>query len=324
MKISVAMCTYNGEEFLNEQIDSILNQSMQVNEIVVCDDGSTDKTIKILNEYLALNPDLFKIYINEVNLRSVKNFEKAINLCTGDIIFLSDQDDIWVKEKVESYMEYFIKNPRINVLASNGYCLDHLSEVKEKYAIWDVPAFLRAENINVNYYNLITQIGNLATGASMAFRKEILNEVLPFPIIKDFHHDEWIAIISSKKNSFELLDEKYFYYRIHKNQQVGGVFYKKNEITRKSLTHLFDLYESDSSLVILKRRLKKLAFSYQRNLDLLERTESNSEIFEGNLETIENTYNKISNFMMKKYPLTASILKVTDKLLNKRQLSNKK
>lgn len=99
MKTSVALCTYNGEKYIKEQLDSILNQTKKVDEIIVCDDCSSDKTVEILNHYSSTNPGLFKIYINEQNLRSVKNFEKAITLCTGDIIFLSDQDDFWVNEK---------------------------------------------------------------------------------------------------------------------------------------------------------------------------------------------------------------------------------
>ena len=87
MKISVALCTYNGEQFLKEQLDSILKQTQKVDEIVICDDGSTDATINILENYSANYPNIFHIYRNKVNLRSVKNFEKAITLCTGDLIF---------------------------------------------------------------------------------------------------------------------------------------------------------------------------------------------------------------------------------------------
>ena len=75
MKLSVAMCTYNGGRFLKEQIDSILNQTLKVDEIIVCDDISTDDTLTILEEYSNKNPNLFKIYKNEINLKSVKNFE---------------------------------------------------------------------------------------------------------------------------------------------------------------------------------------------------------------------------------------------------------
>ncbi|MEN9487928.1 MAG: hypothetical protein RL494_193 [Bacteroidota bacterium] len=320
MTVSVALCTYNGEQFIKEQIDSILNQTVPVNEIIICDDRSNDTTIEILEQYSIENPGIFKIFINETNLRSVKNFEKAITLCSGDIIFLSDQDDIWVPNKVEAYLDYFDKNPQIEVLTSNGYCINEQSEVEDKYAVWDVPYFLREKKIAVNYYAIITQIANLATGASMAIKRSILPEMIPFPVIKDFHHDEWIAIISSRKNAFELLHEKYFYYRIHSNQQVGGVFHKKNNEIKKKLTNYFILGENDSPLYLLKRKLKRLSNAYKRNRNLLENGGQHAKIFEDNLIQIEKAFNEANWAMNKKYPLSSSILKVTDKIFNKRQL----
>ena len=320
MQISVALCTYNGEKFIHQQIDSILKQSLKVDEIVVCDDGSNDKTIEILNDYSKKNPDLFKIHQNEKNLRSVKNFEKAIQLCIGDVIFLSDQDDIWVKEKVADYIDYFNKNPKIEVLVSNGFCINENSEVQEKYSIWDAPEFLRQQNIHFNYYNLITYTANIATGASMAFKKEILKEILPFPIIKDFHHDEWIAIISSQKNTFELLNEKYFYYRIRQYQQVGGVFFEKTKQTRRILTAIFYLDSPDSSFVEMKKRLKKLSLAYQRNINLLKLETRYNYLFKDNLVEIEKKFFEIKKMMYKKYWLKASFLNLLDKIQNKRQL----
>ena len=257
MNLSVALCTYNGEKFLTEQLDSILNQTQKITEIIVCDDGSTDQTISILENYNVRFPNLFKIHQNEHNLRSVKNFEKAISLCTGEIIFLSDQDDIWVCNKVEDYVSYFNNHPNINVLASNGYCIDQNSIVHEKYAFWDAPQFLRDKNIDVDYFKIITHISNIATGASMAFRKSIVNDILPFPLMNNFHHDEWIALISSATSSFDLLNKKYFYYRIHDSQQVGGVFYEKNETNRQYLTDFFDFNSQQITFKIFRKRLRK-------------------------------------------------------------------
>lgn len=320
MKISVALCTYNGEQFIKEQIDSILNQTLPVNEIIVCDDRSKDRTIEILEEYSSLNPGLFKIYVNEKNLRSVKNFEKAISLCTGDIIFLSDQDDIWTNNKVADYIYYFNNHPNISTIASNGFCIDDDSKVIDKYAIWDVPQFLIEKKHPINYYHLIIRVANIATGASMAFRKDILNEIIPFPILKGFHHDEWIAIISSRNNSFELLDKKYFYYRIHDKQQVGGVFYDKTDKEKKMLTDIFNLYDNDLSLIGIKRQLRKLCDAYKKSTSLIEKTSTQKKMFEENLLEIEKLFDKGRNQMKKNYPKSFAILKITDKFLNKRQL----
>ena len=322
MRISVALCTYNGEKFIGQQIDSILNQTLKVDEIIVCDDGSSDRTIEILNQYSKNNPNLFKIYQNEQNLKSVKNFEKAIQLCSGDIIFLSDQDDIWVNEKVEHYISYFDKNPNIKVLASNGYCINEKSEVEEKYSIWDVPQFLREKKVTVNYFRLITHIENIATGASMAFRKEIICEVFPFPVINNFHHDEWIAIIAAQKNSFELLNNKYFSYRIHDNQQVGGVFYKKNHKIKILLSEIFDYNNGNVSFESIKKRLKKLSFAYKKNIKISSHVKTDIDYYIENLNQIELCYANTKKAMNKNYKMSSFILNFTDKILKKRQLKN--
>ena len=132
MKTSVALCTYNGEKFLKEQLDSILNQTVKVDEIVVCDDGSTDATVSILNSYKEAFPSIFRVYQNEKNLRSVKNFEKAISLCENEIIFLCDQDDVWKPEKVSVFLEKFRENTDVDVFASNAEIVDENDSVIDK------------------------------------------------------------------------------------------------------------------------------------------------------------------------------------------------
>ena len=321
MKTSVALCTYNGEKYLREQLDSILNQTVSVDEIVICDDKSSDGTHDIINQYCIEYPNLIKFHINEVNLRSVKNFEKAISLCHNEIIFLSDQDDIWVKEKVEEYIIYFEQNAHINVLASNGYCINDNFQVEEKYAIWDVPEFLKNKKIEINYFNLITYVSNIATGASIAFRKEIITEIIPFPIIKEFHHDEWIAIVSSLKNAFEILNKKYFYYRIHDNQQVGGVFFDKNQKEKLLLTEIFDYTNYEISFSSYKKRLKKIINSYNRIEALLDFQTILDYRFILVLLELEELFNKTKIEMKKRYIIKSSLLNFTDKILKKRQLN---
>lgn len=315
MLVSVALCTYNGEKYIVEQIDSILNQTLPVNEIVICDDGSTDKTIEIIYEYSERNPNIFKIYKNEENLRSVKNFEKAISLCNGDFIFLSDQDDKWVETKVEKYINFFNQHPEISVLASNGYCMDENSNLLDFYAIWDVPSFLKEKNISFNFNKMLTHVGNFATGAAMALRKSFTKEVIPFPILKDYHHDEWIALISSKENKFDFINEKLFYYRVHSNQQVGGISYEKDR--KKSLTDGFNLNECNS-FIAYKRRLKKLNANYYKMLDLVNASNTHKDYLNKTANTIKEDYYKIHASFKKDYPLRSSLLKWIDSITKKR------
>src|SRR5687768_17349654 len=100
MKISVAMTTYNGASYLREQLDSILAQTRMPDEVIVCDDRSTDATPELLREYSARAPVPMTIVFNEQRLASTKNFEQAIRLCSGEIIALSDQDDVWYPHKL--------------------------------------------------------------------------------------------------------------------------------------------------------------------------------------------------------------------------------
>jgi glycosyltransferase involved in cell wall biosynthesis len=320
MKISVALCTYNGEKYIKEQIDSILQQTRKVDEIVVCDDRSSDKTMAILEEYALANPNIFKLIINEVNLRSVKNFEKAISLCTGDVIFLSDQDDKWINEKVAEYLDYFNENPNIKAIASNGYCINDDSEIEDKYAIWEVPQFLKEKGISYDYYSIINYVSNLATGASMAFKKEIVADFLPFPIVKNFHHDEWIAIVASQKNAFELLNKKYFYYRTHDSQQVGGVFYDKTEYQKTKLTEIFDIHNQNTSFINYKIKLKKYIVSYQKNENLIKTETKHNTFLTENLVVIERLFEQTKRQMKAQYPFLSFLLNISDKITHKRQL----
>lgn len=319
MKTSVAICTYNGEKYLREQLDSILNQTVSVDEIVICDDNSSDGTHDIIEQYCSKYPNIIKFYINEINLRSVKNFEKAISLCNYEIIFLSDQDDIWVNEKVEEYLEFFEKNKNIKVLASNGYCLNDNSQIEEKYAIWDVPNFLNENKVSYNYFDLINYVANIATGASMAFRKIIVPDIVPFPIINGFYHDEWISIISSYNNEFKFLEKKYFYYRIHSDQQVGGVFFDKNYKNKLYLTEFFNIQNENIPFYMFKKRLSKIVSLNRLSKKLLETHPKYNLIFEGLIIKTNLSYYTTKRKMQINYPVNSFFMNISDKLLLKRR-----
>jgi glycosyltransferase involved in cell wall biosynthesis len=320
MKISVALCTYNGEKYLREQLNSILNQTLKVNEIIVCDDQSTDSTIAILEEYSTKNEGLFKIFKNEINLRSVKNFEKAIKLCAGDIIFLSDQDDSWLPEKVADMICYFELNPNINVVATNGFCMDEHSEIIDKFTVWDIPQLFIDNNVRFDYYTSISYFFNIATGATMALKKSFIKECLPFPIIPNFHHDEWLARVSSSKNQFAFLTKKYIKYRIHDAQQVGGIIYKLNNHNKKELLNLLDLYNYELKFYQFKLKIKRLCTTYylKKNLNNFDK---NYTFHYESLDELKKIVDKYKFEMRKKYPFRSFILNYTDKILNKRQLN---
>jgi glycosyltransferase involved in cell wall biosynthesis len=111
-RLSVALCTYNGTQYLQEQLDSIAAQTKLPDELVICDDRSSDNTVEIIKLFSSKVSFPVHLHINEINLRTIKNFEKAISLCTGDIIVLSDQDDVWKPCKTERILRCFQKKSR--------------------------------------------------------------------------------------------------------------------------------------------------------------------------------------------------------------------
>ena len=311
---SVALCSYNGEKYIHQQIDSILNQTHRPSEIVVCDDGSTDRTPEILAEYQKQYPEIFRIHFNEINLRSVKNFEKAISLCSKAIIFLSDQDDIWAENKAEKIVSFLDNHAEIDVVATNGFCIDENGAVHEKYSLWDAPVFLKEKGKNIDYFEIIL-LCNIATGASMAFRAALKPEIMPFPVLKDYHHDEWIALNTARKGRFEFLNDKLFYYRTHQEQQVGGVFFDKTEEGKAKLMRFFDL--EPTSFSSYKRLLKRLLRFYEINVIIENKNQGHT--FCNTSQSIKERYYALKKEFKNKFPLKSRILFLVDKIMGKKR-----
>jgi glycosyltransferase involved in cell wall biosynthesis len=142
MKTSVAMCTYNGEKYIKIQLESILNQILPIDEIVICDDGSNDKTIAIIEQFQFEYPNKIFLYKNPVNLGSNKNFEKAITICNGDYIFLSDQDDLWKETKVEKIIQHFSENEYLEGVFSNADLINDEAVNFTQNSLWDSVFFI--------------------------------------------------------------------------------------------------------------------------------------------------------------------------------------
>lgn len=219
MTTSVALCTYNGEKYLREQLDSIINQTVPVDEIVVCDDGSTDTTLAILEEYRMKHPGIFKIHINNQNLGYVKNFEQAINLCKGDIILLSDQDDVWEKNKVEVVSQNFKTNKKINVISHNIAILRDNELIHTSF--WCEDGF-NTNSTNEELLKYILFNKNVFPGMSMALTKDAKAKFFPLKKINStIIHDYEIVIRACHDNSFVMIPEMLTKYRLHDNQSIG-------------------------------------------------------------------------------------------------------
>lgn len=250
MALSVAMCTYNGSRFIKDQLNSIIEQSRPVNEIIISDDCSTDNTIEIINDYINKYPGLIQLYQNKENLRSTKNFENAISKCSGDYIFLADQDDIWDFYKVEKIISKFEANEFLEGIFSNGNLINDDNKVIPNTDMWDSFYFFE-KNLEkpIDLFCLLKHHANMVTGATLCIKKNILDLILPFPDLtnKKFYHDEWIALILASRNSLDYINENLISYRIHTSQQIGIGKKKLNneKVRQKYLNYIIHIIKNN-------------------------------------------------------------------------------
>ena len=221
--VSVAMCTCNGAPWLPMQLESIARQTYPVDEIICCDDQSTDATPSIFENFAGTFPGKAVLIQNNTRLGPRLNFEKAIGLCTGDIIFLCDQDDSWDAEKVNAMVAYLVQHPS----ASGVFCNGHLVNAEGQplgETMWDALYFepqLRAQTqpSNLLYYLLLN--GNIVTGTALCFRRNCVSELLPMFTENNTWHDHWLALVLAAEQKLHFIDRPLLQYRIHPGQQVG-------------------------------------------------------------------------------------------------------
>ena len=130
MKISIAMTTFNGEKYLQEQLDSFVVQTRRPDELIIFDDCSTDETLAIALNFAEGSPFAVKVFSNDRNLGYSQNFSRALKLCSGDYVFLSDQDDVWHPEKIARMLARFDAEPNVQLLIHDlDYCKADLSPI---------------------------------------------------------------------------------------------------------------------------------------------------------------------------------------------------
>ena len=222
MRISVAMCTYNGADFLPAQLESILAQSRKPDQIVVCDDGSTDETRAVLERFEKESPDAILIKFNKKNLGSVKNFEQAIRLCNGDVIALSDQDDVWRQDKLQLIEKAFSESSTGLVFSDAELVDENLKPLNRR--MWNEIGFdAHKKKLLRNGRALEVLLpGWTVTGATMAFRSQFANICLPVPDGIAMIHDGWIALTIAAIANVVAIDEPLIQYRQHEGQQIGA------------------------------------------------------------------------------------------------------
>jgi Glycosyl transferase family 2 len=218
-RISVALCTYNGVRYLPQQLESILRQTRPPDELVLCDDASADGTVPLLRSFASSAPFPVHIRVNEKNLGSTLNFDQALRSCSGDLIALSDQDDVWQPSRLEHSAAALEACPEGGMLFSNGYCIDERGETPEAL-LWRSFHFygpVKDRFLAGDYSVLLKH--RFITGATMMLRRTLLPKLLPIPSI--WVQDAWIAAVAPLFAQILHLDEPLISYRSHPEQQVG-------------------------------------------------------------------------------------------------------
>ncbi|MCI5149054.1 MAG: glycosyltransferase family 2 protein [Candidatus Electrothrix sp. MAN1_4] len=299
MKISIAMATYNGAQYLQEQLDSFLAQTRHPDELVVYDDCSSDRTVTILETFRKQAPFAVHIYRNEINIGYIKNFEKAISSCKGDIIFLSDQDDGWFPEKLYTMTEHFEKHPDHYVLLADMMLTD---------ANLHPTPYTQLENI--------LSLGNkpeaFVTGCGTAIRREWLELALPIP--SDIAaHDNWLHRLASALGVRALYEKPLQYYRRHGENSSNWLASTVNRVTVLDdfLTHRF--HDATASWM---REKKCIMACYQRieertsilqKLGLLERQQESLQLLREKMKCFDR---RIQNMSMNRFKRLPNILKL--------------
>ena len=243
LTISIAMCTYNGERFLQEQLDSFLAQTRLPDELVVCDDGSQDGTVAILEAFAAQAPFPVRLFINPQNLGFSKNFEKAISLCQGDIIALSDQDDVWLPEKLEYFEKIFLDNPIIGLVFCDAIMVDEdLNPLG--YSVWDYYGFNFKYSLTFKpgeFTEILFKRSAIA-GAMVAFRTVVRDFIVSSA--NGWVYDQWIPFAASIHVGVAATPKKLNIYRQHGGQCCGLKLYNSIDSFKISISFSRDHYNN--------------------------------------------------------------------------------
>lgn len=227
-KVSVAMCTYNGERQVAEELESFLQQTRLPEELVVCDDGSTDATVEIVEAFAERAPFDVRLQVNDENLGYTKNLERAISLTTGDFVALADWDDVWMPRKVERLVTAFASSPTVGLVLTDAELVDpglqHIGSLWETRGFGRLDRFLVARRRN---HRLLRKNFTATYGTTMALRSTVKDAVLPIPdrwasTTGQSGPDAWIALIAAGVSDVALVDEALVRYRQHPENMAGA------------------------------------------------------------------------------------------------------
>lgn len=219
-RISVALCTYNGAKYLEEQLSSLTAQTLLPFELIVCDDLSTDATVSVVENFAKQSPFPVHLHSNLSRLGSSLNFDQAISLCNGEYVALADQDDVWRADKLER-LSHVLTIEGVVAAFSDADVTDE-ALLPLGYTMWQRLAFVKKEQILMETGRALEVLlkRHVVMGATLVFRSDLRQVILPIP--HNWHHDAWIAIVAATVGEVGLDSGALVKYRQHVKNQIGG------------------------------------------------------------------------------------------------------
>lgn len=321
-KIDILMATYNGEQYLREQIESILCQTYSEFRLIISDDCSTDNTRKIIKEYEKKDTRIVS-YFQEKNLGYIKNFEFLLTKVENDIYMLSDQDDYWLPEKIEHTYD-FLKENNADLVFTDLTVVDKDQAIINK-SFNDLMKLTPKINKTVNNKEFV-YLYNCVTGCTLMAKKQFLDKILPIPSnSKHLLHDHWIALVTSINGKIAYLPERLINYRQHGNNQIGAKHKNyQNDSLEEMRNHfinvklgIFESYIKNPKVFTneLKDRNNKV-YKYYKMLQKKNKFNFKGWIIFHNLYKNETFKYYIQNFLILNLPCIAKILIRLKKLIS--------
>lgn len=313
-KIDILLATYNGEEYLREQIESILSQTYSEFRLLISDDCSSDNTKQILEEYEKKDKRVV-LYFQKENLGVIKNFEFLLKKVENEYYMFSDQDDIWKKDKIEKSVKK-IEETNSDLIYTDLEVVDeNLNTTSSSY--WKLKGFYNKIKKYNNFESLY--LNNFITGCTIISKKSLIQDFLPLPNTSKYVlHDYWIPLVISQKGKIEYIEEPLIMYRQHKNNKIGS---KRKSDEIKSLDEIRKLFitvKKEHFKVFIKNEDKFINESIKelnkQSLKYYEMLETKNNINFRNwglffkLYKYEGFSYKIQNFVILNMPIIARIL----------------
>jgi glycosyltransferase involved in cell wall biosynthesis len=219
--ISVAMATYNGEDYIEEQLQSIASQNRLPDEVVICDDASTDATVGLIDKFARNVPFAIRTYVNGANIGFSRNFNKALSLCEGDIVFLSDQDDVWFADKLSSTLRVFAARSEVCIVVHDAIITDNILRPT------DHTRFGQARRAGYGQKEM-------KQGACTAVRASFLRPLLPIPS-SVCNHDVWMHTVGDLLGCKLVFEVPLQYFRRHKRNSSDPLISSIREVSKSRI-----------------------------------------------------------------------------------------